>query len=237
MKKLAFLLTGLAMAANSLLAGNLPRGSLLELHSCELYAGGCTVSSQATLEGRYMLRAWNFAEGSQSGQNLAGLSLAILQTSSHNLAAQDAAAEQAVVYLPQSATPAQREALLAWAKTTLTDLKSCQIKTRTVPVQFGTDARGYTFAAGNFLSLATTPLEKCETGACGEALWYTPRAPTSLFTVAVDRSSRVVEPLLKLKWSDAGQRSVFIGKFGEQASSQNQFVTTADFCSPHGKLF
>ncbi|HVV71875.1 MAG TPA: hypothetical protein VHI52_10310, partial [Verrucomicrobiae bacterium] len=58
------LLCGLAIALGSTLhAATVPRGTLIELHSCELYAGGCIVSSESTLGGRYMLRAWNFSGG------------------------------------------------------------------------------------------------------------------------------------------------------------------------------
>jgi hypothetical protein len=58
-----------------------------------------------------------------------------------------------------------------------------------------------------------------------------------MFTVALDRSSEVTEPLLKLKWRDAGQRSVFLAKFGQPTPAKNIFVTTADFCGQADKLF
>ena len=66
---------GSGLALSTGLAADPPRGSLLELHSCELFAGGCVVSSQATLEGRYMLRAWDFTGGSFAGADLTGLQL------------------------------------------------------------------------------------------------------------------------------------------------------------------
>jgi hypothetical protein len=235
--RLLLAVAGSLLAANNLWAGGVPRGTVLELHSCELYAGGCIVSSQATLEGRYMLRAWDFTGGQYGGQDLAGLSLAVLQSGSENLAAQQAVSEQAVVYLPANATAAQRDALLAWTKANLRELQIAAFKTRTVPLQFTRTDQGYSFSAGNAVSLTTVPLESCQTGACGEALWYTPRSATSVFTVAVDGSSRVAEPYLDLKWSDAGQRSVFVGKFGVQKAVQNRFVTTADFCGTAGAVF
>jgi len=238
MKKFASIFAGLALSGFSLLAADKqPAGTLLELHSCELYAGGCTVSSQAPLDGRYMLRAWAFKSGVFAGQELSDLRLAVLQTSFQNLAAQNAPTEHAVVYLPEDATIAQRAALLAWVKSSLPDLSAVSLSTRVVPLQFAQAKDSYKFGAGSFISVRTATLESCETGACGEALWYTPRTPTSLFTVAVDESSRVSEPLLKLKWNDAGQRSVFLGKFGENATARNQFVASADFCGPSGKLF
>lgn len=239
MKLLAFLLTGLScFLGRQALAENQPRGSVLELHSCELYAGGCIVSSEATLGGRYMLRAWNFTGGSFGGTDLAGLNLAVLQSSGDNLAAPKAHPGSVIVYLPQSASTTQRGALLAWLKSAQPDLDAAgKFQTHVVPIQFSKTDTGYALSAGEFVSIKTAPLESCQTGACGEALWYTPRARTSVFTVAVDRSSIVNEPLLQLKWSDAGRRTVFLGKFGEDTPAQNLFVSSADLCGPAAKLF
>src|SRR6266567_9065362 len=109
MKRLIFVSIGLlsGLALNNVLAGDLPRGTLLELHSCELYAGGCVVSSEATLGGRYLLRAWDFTGGKVNGTDLTGLRVAVLEAGSDNLAADKTTTDQAVVYLPANANPAQ----------------------------------------------------------------------------------------------------------------------------------
>src|SRR5678816_3098467 len=101
---------GLALAANG---NETPRGTLLELHSCELYAGGCVVSAEVPQAGKYMLRVWDFSGGNFQGTDLKGLKFAVLQTSVDNLALTDAHYGQAIVYLPETATEAQRAALVA----------------------------------------------------------------------------------------------------------------------------
>jgi len=239
MKLSILILLGIWSVAQSpvLAADQSARGSLLELHSCELYAGGCTVSSEATGEGRYLLRAWNFAEGTFNGESLKNLSLGVMQSSAQNLADATVTASDAVVYLPVNATDAQRKALLGWLKSTQSDLKSARLQTRTVPLSFARTDTGYTFSAGQFARVSTISMEACERGSCGEALWYHPRSETSMFTVAVDRGSQVSEPLLKLKWSDGGKRSVFLGKFGAETASRNVYVTAADLCGPAERLF
>jgi hypothetical protein len=77
----------------------------------------------------------------------------------------------------------------------------------------------------------------CVTGACGEALWYQPRAATTLFTVAVNGGSHVNEPLLKLNWTDSGKRSVFLGRFGQSDSTKDLYVTMNELCGPDNVLF
>ena len=239
MKSVALLLAALScLLCRQAMAGNQPHGSVLELHSCELYAGGCIVSSEATLGGRYMLRAWNFTDGSFQGTDLAGLNLAVLQSSSENLAEPKSQSGAVIVYLPENATADQRATLLAWLKSSQPDLAtSAHFQKRVVPLKFNRTETGYALSAGGFVSVQTAPLESCRTGACGEALWYQPRARTSVFTVAVDKTSAVNEPLLQLKWSDAGRRTVFLGQFGEDGPVHNLFVTSAELCGSSGRLF
>jgi len=239
MKSLAFLLTTLTcLLCRQTLAASQPRGSMLELHSCELYAGGCIVSSEATQGGRYMLRAWHFSDGSFKGADLAGLNLVVLQASSDNLATAEANPGSVIVYLPADCSVIQRQALLAWLKTSQSDLRSVpSLQTRSVPVRFSKTDGGYSVSAGDFVSVKTASLESCKTGACGEALWYTPRTQTSVFTVAVNRSSTIQEPLLKLTWNDAGRKTVFLGKFGDNPLSQQFYVSASELCGPTGRLF
>jgi hypothetical protein len=177
-----------------------------------------------------MLRAWSFSEGRFANQDLRGLQLAVLEALSENLAAEKAEAEQAVVYLQQQATPAQREALLAWLRANAPELKRAALNSRVVPIELSDMGSGYTFTAGRFVSVQTAPLESCETGSCGEGLWYKPRMTTSVFAVGVDRASRVEEPLLKLKWIDGGKRSAFLAKFGQPGPDKDMYVTCADVC-------
>jgi hypothetical protein len=238
MKKMAFLAAILGcVSLHPVFADDQPRGSLMEVHSCELYAGGCVVSSESTLGGRYMLRAWNFSGGSFSGTELAGLQVALLESSSDNLAASKTTADRAIVYLPQNATATQRKALLAWIKSGAPELKSAKLQTRIAPLRLEKSENGYQFSAGDTISVSASTSAACGMGSCGEELWYTPRSTTTVFTVVANRSSHVSEPWLKLKWDDAGKRSVFLAKFGESASAKEIYVTAADFCGTESKLF
>jgi hypothetical protein len=235
MKTASLLVIGSALFLGpALLASDQPRGQLLELHSCELYAGGCTVSSESPLLGRQMVTVWQFSGGMLAGTDLTGLQVALLQSSSDNLASPRTEPGQAVIYLPTKSSEAQRSALVAWVKTQQPGLKVTQ--TRTVPLAFRSDKDGCAFSAGKYLSVRTAPLESCDNGNCGEALWYTPRSANSIFTVAFNRGSQVAEPALKLDWVDHGERSIFLAKFGEP-TRQDVFVTTSDLCGPTGKLF
>ena len=55
--------------------------------------------------------------------------------------------------------------------------------------------------------------------------------------IKLRRSSAVDEPLLQLKWTDAGRRTIFLGKFGEATPAHSLYVTSAELCAPAGRLF
>src|ERR1019366_3909363 len=126
----AFFLTGASLRAEEI-----PHGDLFELHSCQLFIGGCIASSESPQDGRYLLRVWNFAGGSHAGIPLRGLQVALLETSDDNLAVHETKQNAARAYLPQSATPTQSEALLDWLKSTNPELARLKLPTRTVPMQ------------------------------------------------------------------------------------------------------
>lgn len=238
MKKLAFVLIGaLGFAATPLVAADAPRGSVMEVHSCELYAGGCVVSSEQPQDGRYMLRAWDFSGGSFNGVDLQGLKFGVLQFSSDNLAEAKSLSGDAVVYLPAGTTPAQRDALVAWLKSSQPDFHPTKLKTQVVPIVFAKAAAGYIFTAGSRVSVETGSLESCPSGSCGDSLWYEPRAVTGPFTVAVNRVLTVHEPLLKLTWDQGSSRNIFLARFGETATANKSYVSLAELCGPARTLF
>jgi hypothetical protein len=238
MKRLTFLLaTIVGFTLNIAHADDTPRGSLMELHSCELFAGGCTVSSESPQDGRYMLRVWDFSGGSFNGAELKGLQFAVVQSSPDNLAATGSKSGEAVVYLPKAATQTQRDSLLAWLQSSQKDFHPAKIQTRVVPIEFTKNEKGYALSAGKFISVKTSSIESCDAGSCGEELWYQPRTTTSCFTVVVNNASKVVEPMLKLSWTDGAKRSVFLARFGETEGAKNVYVTLADLCSTKKSLF
>ncbi len=161
--------------------------------------------------GRYVLRTWHFDSGHLGGTDLKGLSLALLEIGSENLADRDQRAERAVAYVPEKILPAQRAALLVWAKSST----AAPIDVRAVPVTMSLTGDDVRVALGRDIAFTGTGAPACGLASCGEMLWYQPRSAMSSFTVDQLTVSRVVEPALALKWQDHGRRTLFLGRFGD----------------------
>jgi Protein of unknown function (DUF1326) len=222
----AFLLSG-----NSLIAGENLHGDLLELHSCQLYIGGCVASSESPQDGRYLLRVWNFTNGSYDGATLRSLQVALLETSEENLASRETNPNAAMAYLPQSASPAQTSALISWLKSTNPELARLKLSTRTVSMQLTSAHGSVSFTAGDALQMEVRPFQSCGLVSCGESLWYTPRSSTTSYTVGVTSKSIVNEPKLALRWIDHGKNNVFEGHFGEGTTAHPVFQPPALVCA------
>lgn len=212
-------------------AADRPRGELLELHSCQLYIGGCIASSEATQDGHYLLRVWRFSDGSCEGVSLRGLTMALLEASDQNLATRRATPSEAMIYLPQSADSMQTEALLQWLKATDPELSRTTLRTRTVPMKFSHKGSVISFSAANSIEIETKPFEPCGLVSCGESLWYTPRSSMTSYTVGVTSKAVVCEPQLALRWIDHGKNNIFEGRFGKGATASTAFVPPAFTCA------
>ena len=221
----AFLITSAAVQA-----ADSPRGELLELHSCQVYIGGCVASSEFT-QGQYLLRVWRFTSGTYGGVSLNGQTVALLEASDENMALRNEQPTESMVYIPQSATPEQTSALIGWLKTTNRELLGTRLQTRVVHMKFTDAHSAISFSAGDSLQIETQPFAPCGLVSCGEALWYTPRSKLNSYTVAVTSKTVVREPGLSLLWIDHGKNDVFVGSFGEDVTTHATFIPPVMTCS------
>jgi hypothetical protein len=192
-----------------------PSGEFVELHSCDLYTGGCTASSEATLLGRQLFSVWSIERGGWAGRDLAGVKIALLEAGSKNLAEKGAVADQAEVFMPKGLAPDQKEALLSWLKTE----RPLPISTSVVDadVSYSRTGEKAEVSVGDIVVLSTASIGKCSSGACGQAVWYEPKANYSTFAVASSRTSMIRNARLHLVWWDHDRPNVFLATFGNHA--------------------
>ena len=200
-----------------------PVGEFVELHSCDLYTGGCTASSESTLLGRQLFRVWSIRQGTWNDQNLAGLNVALLELGSVNLAERGALADKAEIFVPEGMAPAQKEALLSWVACQAITPVSTQVREAAITYQRSGSAANV--SVGDSIALSTMPIAKCSSGACGQALWYTPEVKYSSFEVVASRTSKISDPGMRFLWTDHDRPNVFLASFGPDASS-NEFVNS-----------
>jgi hypothetical protein len=194
-----------------------PSGEFVELHSCDLYTGGCTASSESTLLGRQLFRIWSISQGRWANQDLAGLKVALLELGSANLAENEAKVEKAVFFVPKGLGLAQKEALLFW----MTSQGITASSTRVVEAEITYQRSGATVeaAVGDSIALSTTAIGTCSSGSCGQTVWYEPQAKHSSFEVVASRVSKIRDSGLNFVWIDHDRPNVFLASFGPDGSN------------------
>ena len=217
------LLAALGAAATALPLTAAPRGGLVELHSCEVFTGGCIASSEAPQGGRMLLRVWAFEGGVFRGADLTGLHAALLETADENLATADSVPSHAIAYLPAGLSPTQEDALRHWLAATEPRLAFASLPVVHADVVVEKTADGLRASVGPAIHFAAHPLQQCDLGGCGQQLWYEPRSAVRTFCVLANAGSAVREDRLQLTWDDNDKRSVFVATFGDAG-------TVPDFC-------
>ena len=214
--KIAVFLSSLFMSLRACLGAD-PSGEFVELHSCDLYTGGCTASSESTLLGRQILRIWSINQGTWNNQDLAGLKAAVLELGSANLAENGALADNAEIFVPKGLPAARKEALLSWVNSQV----AIPLSARVVETEIAYQRLGsvVNVAVNDSISLSTTAIAKCDSGACGQALWYQPQAQHSGFEVIASRSSNIRDAALNFFWTDHDRPNVFLASFGPNGSA------------------
>jgi hypothetical protein len=201
-----------------------PSGEFVELHSCDLYTGGCTASSESTLLGRQLFRVWSIQQGTWNNQNLADLKVALLELGSVNLAEKGASGEKAEIFVPKGLEPARKEALLSWVNSQGTTPASTRVVEAAITYQRSGSAAQV--AVGDSILLSTATIGKCSSGACGQVLWYEPRAKHSSVEVVASRVSKIQDSFLDFLWTDHDRPNVFLASFGPNGKS-GQFADSS----------
>ncbi len=187
-----------------------PCGEFVELHSCDLYTGGCTASAESTLLGRQVFRVWSIESGAWNGQDLTHLKVAVLETGSKNLAEKGALADKAEIFVPKGLAQTKREALLSWAAAQQPlPPATLKIEAEIIYRRSGQEAA---VTVGDTVSLTTMTIGRCSSGACGQELWYEPQVDHSAFEVVASRTLKI--RAATLIWTDHDRPNVFLASFG-----------------------
>jgi hypothetical protein len=113
-------------------------GDYLEARTADVYTGACFANSEVNLTGKEAVVAWRVRQGSWQGVPVDGLAVVAAVRASATLGDPFAnpLPAHAVVMVDQRATPAQRQALLGFARAMAGDLLSQVVRVESAPIDF-----------------------------------------------------------------------------------------------------
>ncbi|HEV3168348.1 MAG TPA: DUF1326 domain-containing protein [Isosphaeraceae bacterium] len=93
------------------------KGDYVESRTADVYTGPCFSNAEAFITGNQAVMAWKVTEGSWNGVDLSGLSVAAAVIGSTTFSEDNPSEARSILIVDHKASPAQREALVAMAKT------------------------------------------------------------------------------------------------------------------------
>jgi hypothetical protein len=209
---LAAALPAVAPAADSI------TGTYLESRTCQVYTGPCFANAETAMAGREAVMAWNIEEGQQSGVDLAGLSVVMVVRGNDTLGHKgldDPKELKAAIIVDDKASEAQREALVAFARSHAGRAGNEVVRVDAAPIRMSLDTaelRG-SLEAGKLVKLST---RKARPGDCicsNEVAYYPPLVQVERFAAGVSIEAEYKGKGLGANWSTPGARSAYMGEF------------------------
>jgi hypothetical protein len=190
-------------------------GSYVEARTAEVFTGGCIMNGEAATTGREALLVWKVDRGSFDGVSLNGLSVVAAIVGDQNLGIREiggAAAEtRAAIFVDERATPAQRSALVAMAKSHSNGMVSKVVELTPTTIQFVDEPSAIRVSAKSLR--LTVQKEINHDPSCGARQWFHPLADVSDPAMGTTAENAFSGSALGTKWSDPNKRSSFFGTF------------------------
>ena len=197
-------------------------GDYMESRSADVYVAQCFASSEVNLTGDQALMAWHVRSGSWEGQQLEGLTViaAVKASATIGDAYADPYPAKAVMLVDDTATPAQRQALVDFAKHEGGKLVSSVVRVIPTPIEMSVlwDREHHGQAvlrAGTFAEIETRALADGDHTCGAEVTWYPPLTKLEHSMAAVATTDEYQGPGLGVDWDRHGKRSAFVGSFAE----------------------
>lgn len=197
-------------------------GDYIESRNADIYTGHCFAMSEVNLMGDQAIVGWHVSKGEWNGVKLDGLGVVGVAKASGTLgsAFENPFPAKAVLILDEKATPAQREALKAFAQEMGGELLKNIIRTESAPISLylefiGEHPSGGKLEAGEIASVVARTLTAKDTICGHEMTYYPPLTPTTHTMPTAASLDQFKGQGLGVTWTLREKRSAFVGHFAK----------------------
>lgn len=220
---LAALVFAMPAAANSKAATpQAPQitGQYIEARTADIWTGPCIANSEMNLTGKLAMMAWHIDRGTWGGVSLDGLNVVAAVRSNNTLGDPDTnpLPARAVMIVDQTASAAQRTALVNFAQSQTSGLLNDVIAVKAMPISFQMNVGGNhmaaTLVAGNMLRVTTRGIGATDELCHNEEVYYPPLASNLIHSMpAVATTASYQGGHLGATWNESERRGVFLANF------------------------
>jgi hypothetical protein len=193
-------------------------GEYLETRTCQVYTGPCFANAETGLAGKDAVMAWSIREGKHNGVDLTGLKVVVALKSSTTLGhggVEDGEDLKTVVYVDQSASAAQQEALTDFARKHAGKAGQYVVRVEQSPIEMSLDESELkaVLKAGKNVQIVTRKARPEDCICKNEIAFYPPLAKVENFAAGVTTIGEFNGRGLGTRWSTPESRSAYIARF------------------------
>ena len=194
------------------------RGYYVESRSCQVYTGPCFANAEMALTGKDAVMAWGVSDGRFDGVDLSGLNVVMVVRASETLGFGGLDAPESIkslVIVDERANPAQREALVAFAKKQTGKAGRAIVRVETQPIEVSVDPGTLVgkVKAGSWVNVLTRKARPNDCICTNEVAYYPPLTSLKYFAAGVCTESEFKGRGLGNRWSLPNSRSAYLGEF------------------------
>ena len=194
------------------------QGDYLETRSADVYTGQCFANGEVNLVGNEAILGWHVTKGSWNGVALDGQSVVAAVRAKGTLGDpyENPYPAKAVMIVDDQATPAQHDALLAFAHHMGGRLVENVDRVVAAPIEIAVNHSHHGVAllrAGQFATVQTRSIGEQDHLCGNEETFYPPLTELAHSMPAVAVTDQYYGPGLGETWSNHDKRSAFVGTF------------------------
>ena len=200
-------------------ASRAPSGRYVEARTASVFAGACHYGAESTTAGREAVLAWHFESGALGGVELAGLDAAAAVAGQGNLADADVT-RRSILYVSDRATPAQRDAALAWIRERCAAALGRVEAVKVVPLSVSICGDDYQVEAGGLFAIQGRLLADRACCKMPLSVWYRPLIEIPRPIVGCNALFRYTDKDLGPVWSRRDENTSLAGVFGAAGTAE-----------------
>jgi hypothetical protein len=193
-------------------------GHYLETRTCQVYTGPCFANGEMGLAGKEAIMAWNIHDGQHNGVDLKGMNVVVALSCSTTLGhagLNDAENLKSVIYVDQKADPAQREALVDFARKHAGKAGQYVVRIESESIQMSlneAELQGK-LQAGKDVAMTTRKARPTDCICSNEVAFYPPLAKVDTCAAGVTTIGEFNGSGLGARWSTPESRSAYMARF------------------------
>jgi hypothetical protein len=195
-------------------------GDYMETRSADIYTGPCVANGEVGLIGDQAILGWHVKQGSWGGVSLDGLGVVGVVKAGATLGDiySNPYPAKTVMIVDEKASPAQREALIGFAKEMAGELFRDVIAVEVAPITMEiSHERGHyskaSMHAGSLAGIETRSIGEKDHLCGNEVTFYPPLTKMDHAMPAVAELDQFRGKALGVSWTLNGKRSAFVGTF------------------------